>query len=152
MQNPLKVLAIGFKSRPYSSFDSISCDQLRSFLPHPIGATIVLQNCLIPSTYHQCVKGRLSGRLIRISANLSPFNQREVKFVENMFYNKLALDDECPASGTSGAHVLEEEEGGNTHGLRDPLDRKRQKKETSSLGSQECVVVREPGGRLKYCL
>ena len=152
MQNPLKVLAIGFKSRPYSSFDSISCDQLRSFLPHPVGATIVLQNCLIPSTYHQCVKGRLSGRLIRISANPSPFNKREVKFVENMFYNKLALDDECPASGTSGAHVLEEEEGGNTHGLRDPLDRKRQKKETSSLGSQECVVVREPGGRLICCL
>ena len=98
------------------------------------------------------MKGRLSGRLIRISANPSPFNQREVKFVENMFYNKLALDDECPASGTSGAHVLEEEEGGNTHGLRDPLDRKRQKKETSSLGSQECVVVREPGGRLICCL
>ena len=97
------------------------------------------------------MKGRLSGRLIRISANLSPFNQREVKFVENMFYNKLALDDECPASGTSGAHVLEEE-GGNTHGLRDPLDIKRQKKETGSSRSQECVVVREPRGRLKYCL
>ena len=97
------------------------------------------------------MKGRLSGRLIRISTNPNLFNQREVKFVENMFYNKLAPDDECLASGTLGAHVLEEE-GSNTHGLRDPLDIKRQKKETGSSGSQECVVIREPGGRLKYCL
>jgi len=70
-----------------------------------------------------------------------------------MFYNKLALDDECPTSGTLGAPVLEEEEeGSNTHGLRDPLDRKRQKKETSSSRSRECVTVQEPRGRLIYCL
>ena len=28
---------------------------------------------LVPSTYHQCVKGRLNGRMIRIAANPSPF-------------------------------------------------------------------------------
>ena len=114
----------------------LTCDQLRSFLPHLVGATMAQKNYLIPSTYHQCVKGRLSGRLIRISANPSPFNQREVNFVENMFYNKLALGDECPTSRTLGALVLEkEEEGSNTHGLRDPLDRKRQKRKTSSSRS-----------------
>ena len=49
-----------------------------------------------------------------------------------MFYNELAPDDECPGSGTLGAPVLEEEEeGSNTHDLRDLLDRKRKKKETS---------------------
>ena len=62
-----------------------------------------------------------------------------------MFYNELALDDECPTLGTLGAPVLEEKEGGGTHDLRDLLDRKRQKKEASSLGSQECAIVRESG-------
>ena len=53
-------------------------------------------------------------------------------FTETMFYNELAPDDECPGSGTLGAPVLEEEEeGSNTHDLRDLLDRKRKKKETS---------------------
>ena len=28
---------------------------------------------LVPSTYHQCVKGMLNGRMIRIAANPSPF-------------------------------------------------------------------------------
>ena len=107
---------------------------------------------LIPSTYHQCVKKRLNGRLIGITANLKPLNQGEVNFVETMFHDELALDDECPTLGTLGALVLEEEEGGNTRDLRDLLDRKRQKKEVSSLRSRVCVVVREPEGRLIYCL
>ena len=67
-----------------------------------------------------------------------------------MFYDKLASDDECPAPGALGAPVLEEEEGSNTHDLRDLLDRKRQKKETSLWGFWEYVVVREPGGSLIY--
>ena len=43
---------------------------------------------LIPSTYHQCVKRRLNGRLIRIPANPNPFSQGEVNFVEIMFYDE----------------------------------------------------------------
>ena len=75
---------------------------------------------------HNPLRGRLSGRLIRIFANTSLFNQSEVNFAENMFYSKLALDDECPTSRTPGALALEEEEErSNTHGLRDPLDKKR---------------------------
>ena len=42
---------------------------------------------LIPSTYHQCVKGRLNGRSVRIPANHNPFSQGEVNFVETMFYD-----------------------------------------------------------------
>ena len=38
---------------------------------------------LIPSTYHQCVKGRLNGRPVRILANHNPFSQGEENFVEN---------------------------------------------------------------------
>ena len=43
---------------------------------------------LVPSTYHQCVKGRLNGRMIRIAANPSPFEQAEAHLVETMFYDQ----------------------------------------------------------------
>ena len=43
---------------------------------------------LVPSTYHQCVKGRLNGRMIHIAANPLPFEQAEAHLVETMFYNK----------------------------------------------------------------
>ena len=70
-----------------------------------------------------------------------------------MFYDELELDDESPALGTLGGPILEEEEGGRgTRDLRNLLERKRQKTEPSSSGSRECVVVREPGGRLIYRL
>ena len=107
---------------------------------------------LIPSTYHQCVKGRLNGRPVRIPANHNPFSQGEVNFVETMFYDELELDNESPMPGTPGAPVLEEEEGGGTCDLRDLLKKKRQKREPSTSGSRECVVVREPEGRLIYRL
>lgn len=78
--------------------------------------------------YYQCVKGKLNGRPIRILANPNPFNQGELNFVETMFYDESAPDDECPMPWTPGALVLEEEEGGSTHNMTDLLDRKRQKK------------------------
>ena len=73
-------------------------------------------------------------------------------FIEIVFYDELAPNDECPTLGTFGAPVSEEEEKGNTYDLRDLLNRKRQRKEASSLGSRECVVVREPRSRLIYHL
>ena len=72
--------------------------------------------------------------------------------METMFYDKLELDNESPMPGTPGALVLEEEEGGGICDLRDLLKRKRQKRESSTLGSRECVVEREPRGRLIYRL
>ena len=107
---------------------------------------------LIPSTYHQCVKGRLNGRPVRILANHNPFSQGEVNFVEIMFYDDLELDDETPMSGTLRTPILEEEEGEGTCDLRNLLERKREKQKPSCLGSQECIIVREPGGRLIYRL
>jgi len=71
----------------------------------------------IPSTYHQCIKGRLNGRSVRIPANRNPFSQRKVNFTETMFYDELEPDDENPTPGTLGALILEEEEGGR--GTRD---------------------------------
>ena len=119
-----------------------------------LGRSWLHKYCLIPSTYHQCIKGRLNGRRVRIPVNCNPFSQGEVNFAETMFYEKLELDNGSPALGTPGALFLkEEEEGGKgTRDLRNLLERKRQKRELSSSGSRECVVVREPGGRLIYRL
>uniref|UniRef100_A0A2N9H7S0 RNA-directed DNA polymerase n=1 Tax=Fagus sylvatica TaxID=28930 RepID=A0A2N9H7S0_FAGSY len=44
---------------------------------------------LIPSTYHQCVKGRLNGKPIRIAANSAPFDQSESHFVEAALYDEI---------------------------------------------------------------
>ena len=106
---------------------------------------------LIPSTYHQCIKRSP----VRILTNCNPFSQGEVNFVEIMFYDELEPDDENPMPGTPRAPILEEEEGGggkDARDLRNLLERKRQNKELSSSGSRECVVVREPEGRLIYHL
>ena len=73
--------------------------------------------------------------------------------METMFYDELEPDDGSLTLGTLRAPVLEEEEEGeSTHDLRNLLDKKRQKKETSSSRSREYVVVRELGGRLIYRL
>ena len=110
---------------------------------------------LILSSYHQCVKGRLNGRPVRIPANCNPFSQGEVNFAEIMFYDELEPDDENPTPSTPGAPILEEEEEERERGARDLrnlLERKRQKRELNSSGSWECVLVREPRGRLIYNL
>ena len=90
-----------------------------------LGRPWLHKHCLIPSTYHQCVKRRLNGRSIRIPTNSKNFNQGEVNFIETMFYDKLEPNDESPTTGTLGAPILEEEERGGTHDLRNLLDRKR---------------------------
>ena len=100
-----------------------------------LGRPWLHKHCLIPSTCHQCVKGRPNGRPIRIPANPNLFNQGEVNFIEIMFYNELVPDDEYPTPGTPRAPILEEEEGGGTHDLRNLLDRKKRKKKASSSRS-----------------
>ena len=100
-----------------------------------LGRPWLYKHCLIPSTYHQCVKGRLNGRPVRIPANHNPFSQGEVNFVETMFYDELEPDDETPAFGTPRAPILEEEEGRGTYDLRNLLERKRQKWKPSNSGS-----------------
>ena len=72
--------------------------------------------------------------------------------MEIIFYDQLVLDNESPMPGILGTLVLEEEEGGGTCDLRDLLKKKRQKREPSTSGSWECVVVLEPRGRLIYHL
>ena len=52
-----------------------------------LGRPWLHKHWLVPSIYHQCVKGRLNGRMIRIVANPSPFEQAEAHLVETMFYD-----------------------------------------------------------------
>jgi len=77
-----------------------------------LGSLWLHKHRLIPSMYHQCIKGRLNGRPMRIPANRNPFSQGEVNFTEAMFYDELELDDENPTSGILGTPILEEEEEG----------------------------------------
>ena len=53
---------------------------------------------LVPSTYHQCVKGRLNDRMISIAVNPSPFEQAEAHLVETMFYDQWAQSRESTVS------------------------------------------------------
>uniref|UniRef100_A0A2N9FDC7 Reverse transcriptase domain-containing protein n=1 Tax=Fagus sylvatica TaxID=28930 RepID=A0A2N9FDC7_FAGSY len=81
---------------------------------------------LIPSTYHQCVKGRLNGKPIRIAANSTPFDQSESHFVEAALYDEITSD--APEAD-----------------LRDLLERKKKRKvEASASKSQpQCVHIPE---------
>ena len=60
---------------------------------------------LVPSTYHQCVKGRLNGRMIRIVANPSSFEQAEAHLIETMFYGQWAPFGEGSVSKPRGTFV-----------------------------------------------
>ena len=60
---------------------------------------------LVPSTYHQCVKGRLNGKMIRVAANPSPFEQTEAHLVETMFYDQWAPSGENMVAKPRGTFV-----------------------------------------------
>ena len=70
-----------------------------------LGRPWLHKHCLIPSTYHQCVKGRLNGRMIRIAANPSPFKQAEAHLVETMFYDEWAPSGESLISKPTSTFV-----------------------------------------------
>ncbi|CAL2229206.1 unnamed protein product [Prunus armeniaca] len=50
---------------------------------------------LVVSTYHQCVKGRIGLRPLRIPGNQAPFNQSEAHYSEAEFYT------ECTGAGSN---------------------------------------------------
>ena len=82
---------------------------------------------LVPSTYHQCVKGRLNGRMICIVTNPSPFEQAETYLVETMFYNQWAPSGESSVSKPRGTFVpkWEDVQGDQELDLRELLAQKR---------------------------
>ena len=59
-----------------------------------LGRSWLHKHRLVSSTYHQCVKGRLSDRMIRIATNPSPFEQAEAHLVKTIFYDQWAPSGE----------------------------------------------------------
>uniref|UniRef100_A0A2N9HTC2 Reverse transcriptase domain-containing protein n=1 Tax=Fagus sylvatica TaxID=28930 RepID=A0A2N9HTC2_FAGSY len=57
---------------------------------------------LISSTYHQCVKGRLNGKPIRIAVNPTPFDQSESHLVETSLYDEITPAGEASLSKPVG--------------------------------------------------
>ena len=51
------------------------------------------------------MKGRLNGRIIRITENQSPFEQAEAYLVETMFYDQWAPSGESSISKPQGTFV-----------------------------------------------
>ena len=47
---------------------------------------------LIVPTYHQCVKGRLSQKVIRIATNSTTFDETKTHYVDCQYYDKCAED------------------------------------------------------------
>jgi hypothetical protein len=111
---------------------------------------------LIPSTYHQCVKGRLNGKPIRIAANSTPFDQSESHFVEAILYDEITPVGEASLAKPIGIPLLKWEEikDAPEADLRDLLERKKKRKaEASASKSQpQCVRVRLSDGRTIYRL
>uniref|UniRef100_A0A2N9H380 Integrase catalytic domain-containing protein n=1 Tax=Fagus sylvatica TaxID=28930 RepID=A0A2N9H380_FAGSY len=109
---------------------------------------------LIPSTYHQCVKGRLNGKPIRIAANSAPFDQSESHFVEAALYDEITPAGEASLAKPIGIPLPKWEEIKDAPGadLRDLLEQKKKRKaEASTSESQpQCVRVRLPDGT--HCL
>lgn len=70
-----------------------------------LGKPWLYKQRLIASTYHQCMKGRLNGRMIRIAANLSPFEHVEAHLVRTMFYDEWAPSKESSVFKSTGTFV-----------------------------------------------
>jgi hypothetical protein len=110
---------------------------------------------LISSTYHQCIKGRLNGKPIRIAANPSPFDQTEAHFIEAALYDELSTE-EPPIIKPSGTPLPDWEDIRNDPDvdLREVLERKKKRKErmAEEENAPRCVRVQMPDGRVVYRL
>ena len=113
---------------------------------------------LVPSTYHQCVKGRFLGKPIRIPANHTLFDLFEVHYFEAYFYNEFTLCGEDATSKLIGTplpdwEVIEKEPEVDLRGILDQKEKKRERKEAFSSRSQlRCVQIQLSNGRLGYRL
>uniref|UniRef100_A0A2N9H4E1 Uncharacterized protein n=1 Tax=Fagus sylvatica TaxID=28930 RepID=A0A2N9H4E1_FAGSY len=86
---------------------------------------------LVSSTYHQCVKGRLNGKPIRIAANSCPFDQTEAHFVEAALYDDFASTGEPSIVRPCGTPLpaWEDIKDDPEIDLRELLERKKKRKE-----------------------
>ena len=103
------------------------------------------------------MKGRLNGRMIRIAANSSPFEQAEAHLVKTMFYNQWAQSGESSVSKPQGTFVpkWEDVQSDPEPNLRELLARKKKRKEALAAESDntpQCIRVRGLDGKIVYKL
>ena len=102
---------------------------------------------LMPSTYHQCVKGRFNGKPVRIPANPTPFDVSEAHYFEAMFYDELIPSGEDSTSRPVGIPLpswldIENNPEIDMRSFLDQRKKKRERGETSSGALQpRCVQV-----------
>ena len=70
-----------------------------------LGRPWLHKHYLVPSTYHQRVKGRLNNKMICIAVDPSPFEQAEAHLVETMFYYEWAPSGESLVSKPQGTFI-----------------------------------------------
>jgi hypothetical protein len=112
---------------------------------------------LVSSTYHQCVKGMLNGKPIKIPANNTPFDETKAHFVEAAFYEDLAPAGESSTSRTMGTPLpaWEDIRDHPEADLRNMLELKRKRKEAVTEAQDQrpkCVRVQLPNGKMVYHL
>ena len=123
-----------------------------------LGRPWLYRHKLVPSIYHQCVKGRFNGKPIHIPANHTPFDFFEAHYFEADFYDEFIP---CGEDATSKPirtplldwEVIKEELEVDLRGILDQKKKKRERKEASSSRSQlRCVQIQLLDGRLGYRL
>ena len=119
-----------------------------------LGRPWLYRHKLVPSTYHQCVKGRFLGKPICILANHTPFDLSEAHYFEADFYNEFTPCGEDATLKPIGTplpdwEVIEVD----LRGILDQKKKKRERKEASSSRSQlRCVQIQLLDGHLGYRL
>ena len=106
-----------------------------------LGRSWLHNHKLVPSTYHQCVKGRFNGKLIRIPTNPTPFDLSEAHYFEATFYDELTPSEEDSTSRHVGIPLpswqnIENDPEIDMRSLLNQKRKKRERGETSSSVSQ----------------
>ena len=104
---------------------------------------------MVSPTYHQCVKGRLNGRMICIVVNPLPFEQAEAHLAETMFYDQWAPSRESSILRPQDTLVPRwgDIQSDSEPRLRELLSQKKKRKEASDTESDDtpqCVRARGP--------
>ena len=113
---------------------------------------------LVPSIYHQCVKGRFNGKPIRILANHTLFNLSKAHYFEANFYDEFTLCGEDAMSKLVRIplpdwEVIEEEPKVDLRGILDQKKKKRECREAFGSRAQlRCAQVQLLNGHLGYRL
>ena len=105
---------------------------------------------VVPSTYHQCIKGRLNGKVFKVPASSMPFDETKAHFVEAAFYDELAPAMGAQVSSLVGVPLLEWNAIKNDPewDMRQVLDQKREKKAEKS--SPKCLKTILPDEKVVY--